>query len=200
MGKFQDLTGKRFGRLVAIEYLGNSRWKCKCDCGKYHEVLAYSLKNGITRSCGCFNIERAIETNTTHGQANTKLYGVWCAIKRRCYKAYDKRYKNYGNRGIVMCEEWKNNFQSFYRWSMANGYKEHLTIDRIDNNGNYEPSNCRWATNKEQSRNKTNNHIIEYNGEKMTAVEFAEKYNINYSTLLTRLWRKQDIFNLIKEK
>lgn len=200
MGKFQDLTGKRFGRLVAIEYLGNSRWKCKCDCGNYHEVLAYSLKTGITRSCGCFNIERAIETNTTHGQTNTKLYNVWCGIKRRCYKTYDKRYKNYGNRGIVMCEEWKNNFQSFYMWSMANGYKEHLTIDRIDNNGNYEPSNCRWATNKEQSRNKTNNHIIEYNGEKMTAVEFAEKYNINYSTLLSRLWRKQDIFNLIKEK
>lgn len=199
MGKFQDLTGQRFGRLVAVEYLGGSRWNCKCDCGNYHTVVAYSLKSGNTKSCGCYNIEVAIKSNTTHGQRKTKLYGVWCAIKRRCYKANDKRYYVYGERGIRVCSEWLNDYQTFCDWAMSNGYAYGLTIDRIDNNGNYEPNNCRWVTPQQQQRNKRNNHIIEYNGEKMLAVEFAEKYHINYSTLLTRLHRKQNIFDLIKE-
>lgn len=199
MGKFNDLTGRRFGRLVAVKYLGNSKWSCKCDCGKYHNVTAYSLKTGVTKSCGCYNSEIARKTNTIHGQSKTKLYGVWLAIKRRCYKTYDREYGNYGQRGISMCNEWLNNYQTFYKWSVENGYAEGLTIDRIDNNGNYEPTNCRWVTQKQQQRNKRNNHLIEYNGEKFTAIEFAEKFNINYSTLLTRFSRKQEISDLIKE-
>lgn len=205
MGNFQDLTGKRFGRLVATKYLGNSRWECQCDCGKTTSVVAYSLTTGNTKSCGCYRVEAGIIGSTIHGFAHTRLYNVWCAMKRRCNREKDKRYHNYGGRGIKMCEEWQNDFMSFYRWAMENGYDEDaefgkVTIDRIDTNGNYEPSNCRFTDLKHQARNKTNNHRITVNGENLTLVEVAEKYKINYSTLLSRMNRRQDINDLIVEE
>lgn len=199
MGKFQDLTGQKFGRLEAQKYLGKSKWLCLCDCGNFCNVCAYSLKSGNTKSCGCYNKEIAISTNTTHSFSKTKLYGVWLGMRRRCHNQNDKKYNLYGGRGITVCPAWRNDFKIFYDWAINNGYAETLTIDRIDVNGNYEPNNCRWVNWKEQARNKRNNHIVEINNQKLTLVEFAEKYHLNYSTVLTNIHRNKNILDMIGE-
>lgn len=121
-----------------------------------------------------------------HGGTNTKLHNVWCAMRERCNNPHNKRYTRYGGRGIRVCEEW-NNFLAFQKWSEANGYSENLTIDRIDNSGNYEPSNCRWVTQKVQNRNYSRNHRITYNGETLCIAEWSEKTGINRATILYRL-------------
>lgn len=122
-----------------------------------------------------------------HGKRHTRLYTIYANIKTRCYNKKNIRYKLYGARGITMCEEWKNDFQSFYDWSMANGYREDLTIDRIDNNGNYEPSNCRWVTWRGQQNNRRNNHLIEFNGHAHTMAEWSRLIGIPYQTLVRRI-------------
>lgn len=122
-----------------------------------------------------------------HGMRNTQIYNVWCAMKRRCSSQKDKRYKNYGGKGIIVCDEWTNSFQSFYEWSMNNGYEKGLTIDRIDCNGNYEPSNCRWVTTKTQNRNYSRNHKVMYKGNEYCVVELAEMFNVPYQRLLWRI-------------
>lgn len=168
-----DLTGKRFGRLVVLEQAEyhidkkgrkTKMWKCKCDCGNETIVRHGGLQKGTTTSCGCFHKEIVGSLNRSHGlSANCgRLYPLWKSIKYRCYNINSKDYARYGGRGIVMCDEWINDFQSFYDWAIANGYKEEktdkglniLTIDRIDVNGNYEPSNCRFVTNDVQAKNK----------------------------------------------
>ena len=133
-----------------------------------------------------------------HGMRNTKIYNAWCGMKSRCYNANNKSYKNYGNRGIKVCEKWKNDFNEFYNWSIYNGYKENLTIDRIDNNGNYEPSNCRWVTTKEQNRNYSKNRFYYIDNKKYCIAEISEKYNINYRTLLYRLNNNYTLEEAIK--
>lgn len=170
-----DLTGKRFGRLVVLEqaeYHIDKKgrkirmWKCKCDCGNETIVRHGGLQRGTTTSCGCFHKEIVGSLNRTHGlSANCgRLYPLWKSIKYRCYNKNSKSYSQYGGRGIAMCDEWKNDFLAFHDWAIANGYKEEktdkglniLTIDRIDVNGNYEPSNCRFVTNDVQAKNKRN--------------------------------------------
>ena len=127
----------------------------------------------------------------THGLRRTRLYGIWNGILQRCFNPNRQKYKNYGGRGITVCDEWRNSFKAFYDWAMANGYRDDLTIDRIDVNGNYEPSNCRWVDAKLQAYNKTTSKYITYKGETKTLAEWAKEKNIKTPTLHLRLYKSK---------
>lgn len=192
MGKFMDLTGQKFGRLIVVERAenyksGDARFKCKCDCGNEIIVASQRLKNGRSKSCGCLQKELTIKRSLTHGMTSTRVFRIWIDVKRRCVNPRTKNYKHYGARGITVCEEWKNDFMAFYNWSISNGYQENLTIDRIDVNGNYEPNNCRWATTKEQNANKTTARLIEFNGRTQYLFQWSTETGINSATILSRI-------------
>ena len=148
-----DLTGQRFGRLEVLKYNGNSRWKCKCDCGKIVYPKGGNLRKGYIHSCGCLRKEVTGDNHRTHGETRTRLYRIWKAMRKRCNNPNDSCYYLYGGRGITVCKEWSQ-YEPFKLWALNNGYSEELSIDRIDPNGNYEPANCRWATAKEQVINR----------------------------------------------
>lgn len=187
-----DITGNKYGRLTVIKENGkcgkNIKWLCKCDCGKEISVISYNLKNGHTRSCGCFQKESKSKSHSTHKCSNSRLYRIWRHIKSRCLNKNVSCYKNYGGRGIKICSDWEYSFESFRDWALSNGYKEELSIDRINVNGNYEPSNCRWANAKLQANNKTNNHIIKYKGERKTLSEWSSIIGINSLTIFKRIY------------
>ena len=200
--KIKDLSGKRVGRLTVIGLSEKQsgrhlRWKCQCDCGNYLDVLGLNLSRAHTKSCGCYKLERTSEVKTIHGMSNSSLMNVWRNIHSRCYSPKNKSYKDYGARGIKVCPEWKE-FIPFMEWAFKNGYEENLTIERINVDGDYEPSNCKWATIKEQANNKTNNVYITYKGETKTLPIWAEELDLPYKTLYSRLkyrkWSVEEAF------
>lgn len=193
---FKDITGQKFNRLTVIKFAYRGKdnrayWECKCDCGNVAIVSGKNLRSGNTKSCGCYNLESISKRNKvihrTHGETNTKLFHIWVGIKTRCHNPNTINYHNYGGKGISICEEWDNSFESFRDWALSNGYKDGLQIDRIDFNGNYEPSNCRWCTAKEQQRNKSSNTMITYQGETHSIAEWADIIGIKYDVLQKRI-------------
>lgn len=193
MRKAHDLIGRRFGRLFVLERYpentkgGRAQWICKCDCGAKKIVSGPNLLNGSTKSCGC--LARETKPQYVHGLSHTRLHYIWRSMKERCYIPHYKAYKNYGARGIVMCDEWRDNFLAFYNWSMEHGYEENLSIDRIDTNGNYCPENCRWVTCSTQNRNKRNNVHITINGKTKVLKDWCNIYHISIQTVFARVKR-----------
>lgn len=187
-----DMIGKKFGKLTIIEEckerdkFGNKIYKCKCDCGNFVKIRGNGLKTGNNRSCGCLR-------GVNHGKTKEPLYWVWCSIKQRCYNHNDHRYGDWGGQGITMCYEWCNNFKTFYDWSMKNGYKKGLQIDRINNDGNYEPDNCRWVDRKTQARNKRNCKYYTINGGTHCLSEWCDILGLKYTTVNQRLHRGWNI-------
>lgn len=196
MGKFQDLRGKRFGRLVALEPCGRDKqgyviWRCKCDCGNIKEASTKNLGNG-TASCGCYSKELHSAMLKTHGGAKSRLYRMYRTMFGRCTNPNAHEYENYGGRGITVCDEWSD-FAPFREWALANGYDENAkrgqcTLDRIDPNKGYSPDNCRFVNMKTQQRNRRNNVLITYNGETHCMSEWAEKAGVRYGTFLKRIY------------
>ncbi len=180
--KLDDLTGKRFGRLV-VQYRApnikrKTMWHCICDCGAEKDVEASSLKCGDTKSCGCYHNENQGNLARTHGLSKHPLYRIFRKMVERCENQNCKSYKDYGGRGIKICDEWRTDFFAFYAWANANGYEAGLSIERINNDGNYEPSNCRWATKIEQNNNRRTSRFIEYSGMICTLSEWSRITNI----------------------
>lgn len=180
-------------------------WECLCSCGTKFESDGNRIRSGRCKSCGCYQKEAASNKMKTHGMKGTRIYGIWRGIKDRCLNKNCTAYKNYGGRGITICDEWKDDFVSFYEWAINNGYEDNLTIDRINVNKNYCPENCRWATALEQGRNKRDNRYITYQGETKSLIEWSEITGVNPSTIRGRLirgWAVDDALknNIDKEK
>lgn len=191
MSKFIDLTGEKFGLLTVIEKsetlpMGIVVWKCKCDCGNITFVRGKNLKTGAVKSCGCLLHE---SHNKTHGLSKTKEYQVWYNIKRRCYSQKDEAYKYYGARGIKMCDEWLNSFEEFYKWIKANKTSESQSIDRIDNDGDYSPENCRMADAKTQTNNRRRCRYFTFNGKTQTLMMWCEELGLDYKRTHNRLYK-----------
>lgn len=192
MGKFIDLTGEKHNMLTVLERIGSNKygeplWSCRCDCGNMSNIVASHIRSGHTKSCGCLGTK-------THGMTKTRIYTVWRSMVKRCHNPQHKSYHRYGGRGIAVCDEWRHSFETFRDWALANNYDEsaprgQYTIERKDNNGNYEPSNCRWATIGEQARNRRNNRIVVFHGDAMTLTEASVLSGINRRTLSDRVAR-----------
>ena len=193
--KHKNLVGERFGRLVVSAWVFNDKtnkhaWECVCDCGNTKLVASSDLTHGRVTSCGCKHkeIEEKFKTRfLKHGKRYSRLYTIWLNMKQRCTNPKTKQYPNYGGRGIQVCSEWMDSFESFYNWATSNGYSDKLQIDRINNDGNYEPLNCRWATRKEQCANKSNNVKIEAGGKEVLLTHLANDIGITHGCLKKRI-------------
>lgn len=200
--KKKDISGEIFGELTVVSFSHREKnenrncydyfWNCICKCGKQVVRKERSLKEKKNHnqiiSCGCSRGKFFKENNPkkTHGLSKTRIYKIYCKMKERCYyKEYPEFYL-YGGRGIKICDEWLNDFKTFYKWALENNYNENLSIDRIDYNGDYEPNNCRWADNIAQANNKRNNIVLTHNGQTHTMPEWARILNLPYSTLANR--------------
>lgn len=198
MSKRLDLAGLRFGRLLVLAKAqkvgarGRTFWRCECDCGKQAEVSGARLlaAEKPTRSCGCLRKETsaaACRSRATHNLGGTRIYNIWRKMLLRCTDSSQQCWQNYGGRGISVCDEWAESPEQFLAWANANGYSDHLTIERIDNNGNYEPSNCRWATRLEQNRNRRSNFTVTVGDKTMCATEWAQESGVGRKAIANRI-------------
>lgn len=200
MGSFKDLTGQHFGRLTALESLpphgkNSSRlWLCECECGEIAIVRGTDLTNGHTMSCGCYRkMKKAVP------MSELRLHRIWSNMKQRCANPNKRDFKYYGARGISVCEEWRQDFWNFYHWAMLNGYKDGLTIERVDYDGNYEPSNCKWIKATEQQRNMRTNRVFEVFGRRFTLTELCRLYGQPRSTVTDRPDKGQPLLTALKK-
>lgn len=184
--KFVNLTGNKYNYLTVISYTENSRWLCKCVCGKEKIICGHHLKARRTQSCGCLHKENAAKINFLHGKSNTAENLAWKNIKQRCLNPKNKHYKNYGGRGITICDRWRDSFENFLE-DMGERPSPKHSIDRIDNNQGYYKENCKWSTKSEQNSNKRNSNNAIYKDKRTTLVSLAKEYNIKKSTLNNRL-------------
>lgn len=193
--KLIDMNGFVKGKIKVVEYAGidergNALWKFECKCENYGISTGANIRNGNVKSCGCIRKDKGKkfmhDRNTTHGESRTRLYTIWGNIINRTTNESNKSYKEYGGRGITVCDEWKD-FMKFKKWALENGYKEKLTIDRKDNDKGYSPDNCRWADWDTQNNNKQQSWKIEYRGKEQTVEQWAKEYNIRRETLVNRL-------------
>lgn len=192
--KDTDVIGKKFNMLTAlsqeptINYV--KKFRCICDCGNYTVVEKSRLINGVIKSCGCLTKKSVSERAKIHGDntlnGQKRLYRIWHNMKQRCKNQNNHNFERYGGRGITFCKEWEN-YKNFKKWSEENGYEENLFLDRINNDGDYCPENCRWVDSDIQMNNTRRNVFVEYKGEKFTLAQLAKKYNLKYSTLQTRI-------------
>lgn len=181
-----DLTNKRFGRQMAIKHVGynkyrNAMWLCKCDCGNEHIVASSKLIQGKSRSCGCLAKEIHISQLEKHGlttNGKSRIFTIWCGVKDRCYNPKNVNYKNYGGRGISLCESWLS-YENFHRWAVNNGYADELTIDRKDMNGNYTPENCQWIPMSENRLKQRRFTILTVLGASLPLGTFARKIGVS---------------------
>ena len=200
--KFKDLTGMRFGRLSVLELspdrtCGKATWICRCDCGNVTKVIGRNLTTGDTKSCGCYRRERDHgNENVKHGGSSKKerLYRIWRGMKQRCNNPNATGFSRYGGRGITVCDEWKNNYSAFREWALSHGYADDLTIDRIDNDKDYFPDNCQWATKAQQVRNRApytqpnyNRKLYSIKGITRTAQEWSEEIGISQNAFYKRI-------------
>lgn len=204
----KEYIGQRYGRLVVLEELKttrkngvNTRWfKCKCDCGNIVNVRQSNLVTE-TRSCGCYKRDSARERQTIHGMNGTRVWNIYYQMKQRCYNTNHTEYHNYGGRGITICDEWldeNDGAKRFFEWASANGYKDNLTIDRVDNNRGYSPDNCRWVTRYEQSRNRRTNVIVEYKGQQMILKDFSKLTGVNRNTASKMLKQGKSVDEIVE--
>lgn len=192
MPKPIDLTGQYFGYWKVIERFANTegrctKWLCECKCGTRKVVNGATLRNGTSKSCGCMRTELLIGRVRTHGKRKTRFYRIWAQMIQRTTNKNQKDYDYYGERGIAVCKEWRESFDTFEQWAKENGYAENLTIDRKDNNKGYEPGNCHWVTMKEQSRNTRRTHYLTYNGQTKPLTDWADEMQIPRFVLDTRI-------------
>jgi hypothetical protein len=181
---FDDLKGRRFGKLVAIQTAnktksGNWKWICQCDCGNMINVNGSKLKSGHTKSCGCLKTSQK-------GLSQTRIYHIWRGMIARCENYLNDNYYWYGLKGISVCDEWYD-FQIFHNWALESGYEQGLTIDRIDSNDNYYPENCRWVSQKRQCNNVSSNRFVLFKNKRYTIAEFAEFLGYKYWTVSNRI-------------
>jgi hypothetical protein len=202
MGKPIDMTGHRYGRLQVIEMCGHNKhnqrlWRCVCDCGNTTEVLGFLLRQKQTQSCGCLAKDSIASVNYSHGMAHTAIFRVHCSMMDRCYLGTSHAYKNYGARGITVCERW-HRFENFYA-DMGDRPKG-MSLERVDNNGPYSPDNVRWASYKDQANNKRNNVILEFEGKRQTMQQWCDELGLKIGTVWARLNRGWSVDRALTEE
>lgn len=196
LGKRIDMIGQKYGRLTVVAFAGKGAenralWRCRCDCGNEIVLPGKSLRTGNTKSCGCLSKElstqRIVQINHKHGETGTRLFRIWTGMLTRCYNPNATNYQDYGGRGIVVCNGWRESYEAFRDWAMSAGYTEGLTLDRKDNDRGYFPDNCRWATHKQQANNRRSNVRVSHKGESYTVSEWADIAGMKRDTLAQRL-------------